>query len=802
RILYDERNLYVAIRAHDTEAELIETRVTRRDDRQGDQVAIYIDSYFDQRSAFAFNVSSAGVKTDLFVSDDGENEDESWDAVWYVGVQRDGEGWTAEMAIPLSQLRFSIQEEPVWGIQVWRWLHRKEELSGWQFIPKEAPGMVYWYGELRGLAGIEPHRQVEIVPYTVAQMERFEKEDGNPFATGRSRSLAAGLDGKIGITNDLTMTFTVNPDFGQVEADPSEVNLTTFETFFAEKRPFFIEGRNILDFRLMGGDGDFSQDNLFYSRRIGRRPRHELETDDDEHVNMPDNTSIVGAWKLTGKTRSGLSVGILESVTSQEYAQIDHLGEGRLETVEPLANYFVGRIQKDFHRGDTIVGGMFTATNRSLDNQETDIWHRAAYTGGFDFRQGFRNRNYVLSVKGIFSNVRGDAGTILKAQESSVRYFQRPDGEHVSVDPTRTSLSGHGGTVDFGKEGSGHIRFSTGVTWRSPGLELNDVGFLRTADRILQWSWLGYRVWEPFSIFRSLNVNVNQWRGWDFGGTNLFDGGNINGSLQFKNYWSVGAGINRQGESLSTNELRGGPALALPGGWGSWFNIRSDNRKALRFNVGGWNFWGDGRSRRTRNFWFGATYRPRDALSISFRPSVSRNNRELQYVGTEEFGTGERYLFGNIRRTTLAMTFRLSYSVTPNLSIQYYGQPFLSSGDYFGFKRITSPRAGAFEERFQPFSEDEIRFDSGEGEYLVDENRDGVADYRFDDPDFNFREFRSNLVIRWEYSPGSTLFVVWSQQRAGDGETGVFSFGDDVNALFRVHPHNVFLVKFSRRFAL
>jgi hypothetical protein len=596
------------------------------------------------------------------------------------------------------------------------------------------------------------------------------------------------------------MTFTVNPDFGQVEADPSVVNLTTSETFFEEKRPFFIEGRNILEFPIMGGDGGFSRDNLFYSRRIGRPPRHEPDTEDDEHLDAPLNTSILGAFKLTGKTRRGVSIGILESVTSREHAEIDFLGERRRETAEPLTNFFLSRFQKDFDRGNTILGGMFTATNRGLGDQDARIWHDAAYTGGFDFQHSWKDRTYTLAVRSLFSNVKGDAETIQETQESSVRYFQRPDADHVFVDPTRTSLSGYGGTVDFNKGGSGHLRYSAGATWRSPGLELNDVGFLRRADRIMQWGWVGYRIWKPFSIFRNLNLNGNQWQGWDFSGTKLFAGGNFNGHLQFTNYWGLGAGLNREGETFSTDELRGGPALRLPGGWGNWFNLRSDNRKALQFSFGAWNYWGDDSNRRSKDFWVGTTYRASDALAISVEPSVHLNEQELQYVDTLDFGPDQRYVFGAIDQTTVAITLRLNYAITPNLSIQYYGQPFVSVGDYSSFKRITAPRADSFTERFQTYTDDQIQYDSDEEEFLVDETLDGVTDYSFGDPDFNFQEFRSNLVIRWEYKPGSTLFVVWSQDRTHDGDLAAFSFRDDLRGVFRTHPHNVFLVKFSYRF--
>jgi hypothetical protein len=801
KILYDAGNLYVAIRALDTEPDRIEKRVTRRDDQQGDRVAVSLDSYFDHRTAFVFNINAAGVKSDYLISENGDNLDSGWDPIWHAAAHLGQDGWTAEMQIPFSQLRFGSQQEQVWGMQIWRFLHRKEELSGWQLIPKDASGLVHLHGELHGIQNVKSHRQIELLPYIVAQTERFESEEGNPFATGRDHKAEVGLDGKLAVTSDLTLNFTVNPDFGQVEADPSVVNLTTQEVFFVERRPFFIEGRNILNFQVMGGDGDFSQDNLFYSRRIGRPPQHDPDTEDHEYVRSPEYTSILGAFKLTGKTKNGTSIGVMESLTAREVAEIDSYGERRDEVVEPFTSYFLGRVQKDWDQGNTIIGGMFTATNRKIEDPQLAYFHRAAYTGGLDFRRSWKDQTYVFSAKSLFSRVRGDAEAIQETQESSVHYFQRPDATHVSVDPTRTSLDGHGGTLSFGKEGDGRIRFSLGGTWRSPGLELNDVGFLRQADRIMQWSWAGYRVLEPFSIFREVNVNANQWRGWDFSGENLFDGGNVNGGAKFKNYWRIGAGINRQGESLSTTMLRGGPALRRPGGWGNWVSLGTDGRKKLRFHAGGWNFWGEEDSRRHKEIWFGATYRPSNALTVMVEPNIGTNRQELQYVSTEEFGDQDRYILAHIDQKTVGITIRLNYSITPNLSIQYYGQPFISTGDYTQFKRITHPRADAYGDRFQTYTDSEISYEAEENEYHVDETGDGMVDYSFSNPNFNFRQFRSNLVLRWEYSPGSTLYVVWSQDRTNEVEQGDFNFGRDMDDLFRVAPHNVFLVKFSRWFS-
>ncbi|MFQ5636922.1 MAG: DUF5916 domain-containing protein [bacterium] len=816
KIVFDDKNLYVGIRAFDTEPDEIVRRVTRRDRFDGDWVEINIDSYFDHRTGFSFTVNAAGVKGDEYISNDGDNWDSSWDPIWFADVAIDDQGWTAEIKIPFSQLRFANKDEHVWGLQVQRRLFRKEERSVWQYIQQNSGGWVSYFGELRGLKDISASRRVEILPYTVTDTRRFPKEAGNPFVTGSENNFSGGADAKVAVTSDLTLDVTINPDFGQVEADPSEVNLTAFETFFPEKRPFFIEGKNILDYRLMGGDGGFANDRLFYSRRIGRRPQYSPDLKENEegteYSQQPDNTSIMTAMKLTGKTRGGFSIGILNAVTQRESAHIDFNGHRRQESVEPLTNHFVGRVQKDFDKGNTSLGGMFTAMHRNIDESQLDFLNRSAYSGGVDFRRQWDNKTYWFEAKGAFSHIHGNRQAITRAQEASQRYFQRPDADYVTLDTTRTSLSGHGGFLNVGRGGNHNLRGSAGVMWRSPGLELNDLGFLRQADRVLQWTWLGYRWTKPFGIFRSLRVNFNQWAGWNFGGEMVFKGGNINGGGQLKNYWNIWGGINREGSDLSTSALRGGPALKTPGAWNNWYSISSDSRKNVQFGLGGFNSWADEGGSRTNNFRFWVRLRPVNAMQLRINPFYTFSKRDLQYITTEDFlvinAAGEyvpngdaRYLFGRLDQKTFGITIRLDYSITPNLSIQYYGQPFVSAGKYSELKRITESRADVYGDRFQIFADDKF-VDDAEIGLGIDETGDGKANYPVSYPDFNFRQFRSNLVVRWEYNPGSTLFLVWTQERNGDAEHGNFSLGDDFGDLFNDDATNVFLLKVSRWFSL
>jgi hypothetical protein len=804
KVLYDDKALYVAVRAHDTQAERIERRMCRRDQMEGDTITVGIDSLYDHLTAYLFTVNAAGVKSDQVLVNDGVNfgggdPDMSWDPIWDVATSQDDEGWTAEMRIPFSQLRFGEHEEQVWGFNVRRILFRQDETSYWQLIPPTASGIVHLFGELRGLHGLKAPHQVEVMPYTVGSLQSYRPVPDNPFARGSGRRFQTGLDGKVGLTSDLTLNFTINPDFGQVEADPSVVNLTASETYFEEKRPFFVEGRNIFNYQIMGGDGDFSQDNLFYSRRIGRYPQYSPSV--DGYLDVPQATTILGAFKLTGKTRSGLSIGILDGLTSRETAGYSFEGLRSEIPVEPLTNYLAARVQKDYNGGATIVGGMMTAVNRRLSDGELGFLPGQAYAGGVDFYHSWSHKNYYFSFKGVVSRVQGTPEAILEVQQSPVHYYQRPDADHLQLDPTRTSLSGTGGTIETGKIGGGHWLYVAGLTWRSPGLELNDIGYLRSADAAMQYLWAGYQVYEPFGPFRRLGVSLNEWSGWDFGGENIFKGGNVNLSGQFKNYWRAGLGVNYNGPGLSTGSLRGGPSLRYAPTVSTWFQVQTDSRQKVRLSLAAQN---SHRLNGDLDVWYwqpGLTVVPSAALQLSLIPLYSPNRSVLQYVATPEWEGESRYVMGTIRQKTVGLTIRLNYSLSPDLSIQLYAMPFLSAGKYADFKRITDPRAREHDQRYVLLGP-ALSSDADGGVYLVDENGDGRTDYSFDNPDFNFRQFRANLVVRWEYTPGSTLYLVWSQGRTGSLLDGSFDLGRDLGGLFDIHPENIFLVKFSYCFQL
>ncbi|MCI0751338.1 MAG: carbohydrate binding family 9 domain-containing protein [Flammeovirgaceae bacterium] len=807
KILYDAKSLYLLFRCLDPEPDKIVRRMSRRDGFDGDFVEINIDSYYDKRTAFSFTSSVSGVKGDEYVSNNGDNWDASWDPIWYLQTSIDAEGWIAELRIPLSQLRFAGKPEHVWGIQVMRHFFRNKERSNWQYIPPGSPGWVHLFGELRGIKGIKPQKQLEIQPYVVAKAETFQEQENNPYATGSSTGLDVGLDAKIGLTSDITLDLTVNPDFGQVEADPSQVNLTAFELFFREQRPFFIEGNNTLNFPVTQN----SDNNLFYSRRVGRKPQGRVNVDEQtdsvehEYVKPISRTTILGAAKLTGKNRSGFSWGILESITSREFAEVDSLGADgnhykRKQLIEPLTNYFVARAQQDIHKGNTVVGAMFTAANREKANVSgLDLLHREAYSGGVDLLHNFYNRKFYISGRGVVSQVKGSREAISRTQTSSVRYFQRPNNKHTTFDSTRTSLTGTGGQLMVGKR-SGRLIGDLAFVWQSPELELNDLGFMSQTDYYSQWFWMQYRVLNPKGITRSQRYNINQWIDHDFGGRNLNEGYNVNMHWEFKNFWQAGTGFTYNVRSASNADLRGGPSIKYPGSDYYWMYVNSDSRKKFYVSIN--PEFGFGHQNYSRSMYIGMsfTYRPINALNLSVSPSFNGNKYELQYVGTSPTDENEdKYVMAEIDQSTVRVVLRATFMVTPNLSIQYYGQPFGTKGNYSDFKFVTDANASELKNRFQKIEDAWLTLNNGE--YQVDDDGDTNTDYRFYNPNFNFGQFRSNMVVRWEYIPGSTLFLVWTRERNGDfkgpGGNVIDRYFD-----FNEKGYNVFLIKFTYRFVL
>ena len=797
KLLFNENNLFVGIRAYDSAPDSIKCLTFKRDVICGDYVGVLIDSFHDLRTAFVFRVSSAGTKSDYIIFNDGDGYEITWNPIWYTKVSMDSLGWYAEMKIPFSQLRFEKNSEKVWGLNVVRKIFRLPEINYWSHIPKDAPGFVHLFGELDNLKSIEPKKQLEVTPYIVGQTERFKEEPGNPFATGKKSMTKFGLDSKIGVSNNFIVDLTINPDFGQVEADPSEVNLTVFETFFEERRPFFVEGSNITSFD-MGLENQDGNNNLFYSRRIGRKPSISPSYTEGEYIYVPEFTRILGAAKITGKTSNGLSVGIIESVTDKVRAEIDLNGNRRYETVEPLTNYFVSRIQKDFSKGETILGGMFTATNRKTGiDSLADQMHANSYTGGVDFTKAFHNRTYLLETQFAFSHLTGSKNSITKLQCSPIRQFQRQGIDHVSVDSSLTSLTGTGGKLIFRKNGNGHFNYKVAFSWSSPGFELNDIGYLRSADNITQLIWGGYNIWKPVGIFKALDFNLSEWSEWDFGGTNLLTALTYSSNFLFTNDWNIITVYNYFFNINDPYVLRGGPYLKLPTKNSFYFNISTGIKRKLAASIVSSFIRSNNNYRNESMIGITLRLRPNSHLFFSLEPQYSTHMNKLQYVNTTSYSSDARYIMGTLDQTTFSSTIRLNYFILPNLSIEYWGQPFFSTGKFSEFKYINNPTSKIFSERFNVYSSEQIH--QNEDIYDIDENGDGSIDYTFSNPDFCVRNFLSNLVFRWEYHPGSTVYLIWSQTQINNRYSQETSVIDNFQKLFETVPHNVFLIKLSYR---
>jgi hypothetical protein len=799
-ILYDKNNIYVAIKALDINPDSISTRLTRRDNAEGDGVGIIFDTYNDKRTGFSFSVSAAGIKSDMVLSDDAVIQDKTWDPIWWVKTIITDNGWNAEMCIPLTQLRFKEGVEQIWGMQVNRYIFRIDESSQWQPMKKEQAGYISKFGELSGIKNIKPKNALDFTPYILSRVETFKKEPDNPFrSSGTNKGLNAGLDAKIGLTNFLTMDLTINPDFGQVEADPSRVNLSVYETFFEEKRPFFVEGKNILKYNLETGDSEWTTEGLFYSRRIGKKTGYTPYLQTGEYAELPDFVNIIGAAKVTGKTKNGWSVGILESVTAEENVEIKGNEIEKSIVIEPLTNYFVGRIQKDFNEGNTYFGSIVTAVNRKIDDPQIEYMHSNAYSGGIDLVHKWNNKKWTAEAGFFGSHVNGSKEAIARTQTSWIHNYQRPDADYLEFDPEKTSLTGHGGKLSLGKL-DGKLMFGTLFSWRSPGLELNDVGFAQQIDQLKQVVWANYQVYEPVSIIRNGNLNVSEYALWDFGGNLNSLGASISGKAQFKNYWNAMFNASFSGEQLLNSELRGGPALKSPGYRNITMNVSTNPQNKLTFMVnGGTTFTAERDYGAGYNLSVNIGYRPLKTLRLDISPGMYLSNDEMQYVNQKSYESDTRYIFGHISQKTFNMSFRLNYNLTPDLTVQFWGQPFIATGEYNRYKHITDGKADIPEDRYNFYTDDQIFFNSQWNIYNIDDNRDGEIDYTFVKPDFNVKTFLSNFVVRWEYLPGSVVYLVWSQNRNHYINDGNLDFSGNIAELFKAGANNIFILKLSYR---
>ncbi len=767
QVAFDERNLYVYVRAYDPHPDSIMRALSRRDVRgPSDQLKLLIDSYNDRRTGFEFAVNPDGVKRDFAMYDDGD-EDASWNGVWDVTTTVDSLGWAAEFRILFSQLRYADAPSHTFGFGIWRDIERYRERVAWpEYVPTRS-GLVSQLGQLEGITGITSGRPLEITPYTMTRNVARAAEGGG---FDRQQNLAIGGDLKYGITPNVTLDATVNPDFGQVEADPAVLNLTAFETFLAERRPFFIEGTGLYRFALncyIVVDCS-TNEGLFYSRRIGRAP---TLLDDYGDASTSTATPIAAAAKLTGRTRSGLSFGLLDAATQ-------HVDGSENRTVEPRTNYAVLRAQQDLRNGETGISWIATSVNRALDRWTSPVLHSSAYVTGVSFRNRFGSRNYELAASIAASRVTGSPEAILRTQLGAVHYYQQPNDD-LELDSTRTSLSGHTGQIKFGKYGGGITRFETSLVRQSAGFDVNDLGFLRRAD-IQDWStWAALSFRNQRWIYRWAQVNANHWERWTTSGLRLDNAWNFNGHIGLTNNWDLHAGgtLGGLGKSFCDRCTRGGPALRESRGFYPWFGVNTDSRRMVSSSM--WvNLWytDEGKSHGSSlSPSVSVRFSTRVQASLGLNYSKDQNHSQWYRNFTDPSGVTQ-HAFAHLDQRTVSMNTRINYTATPDLTFEFYGQPFVSTGEYSEFRELSAtPDADSYDARFQPF-------------VLPPGN----------DLEFKFSRLRTNAVLRWEYRPGSTLFVVWAHGReAFTDEQSTQSWRRDYRDMFDLHPDNTFLIKMA-----
>ncbi len=818
RILYDDDAIYIGAMFYDDG--FVTGRLQRRDGGGGDFdfMGVSLDSFHDHETVFTFFVNPAGSYQDVLQGGGRGGPGGAgvaWNPIWSRATEIRDDGWSAEMRIPFSQLRFSPDDEQVWGIRIQRGIYRLQEGVVFPFVPVLDRGGPSRFGHLEGLEGIEPGRSLELLPYVTARGEYLNLPDpgagfANPYRDGSDHFADVGLDLKYRLTSNITLDATINPDFGQVELDPSVINLTAFETLFTEVRPFFIEGADIFDFGEGGPAGRAGRPpQLLYSRRIGRAPQGGVPSN-AVFSEVDEAATILGAAKVTGRTASGWSLGLLEAVTGRETARFVDASEVPGDAVvEPTTNYVIGRARRQIGGGETRFGLIGTAVNRAVSGTDVeDGLHSDAYSGGLDFAHEWANRTYRLSTAFTGSYVQGSAASIARSQASSRRYYQRPDADHLEFDPGATDLAGYYAMVDVAKQ-SGSFGGNVAFAASSPGYEVNDLGFQTLTDRLILDTNLSFNEPNPGPVFRNWRINASPDVSWNYAGDRVYTELSGNANVQWLNYWATGVGF---GYSPAVNDdrlNRGGPMARTPGTLNGFVNVGSDNRRALvaRANYS-WSTDESGGS--SHNIGVDVTANPTDWIRLEIGPFVSFQDRTAQYVASvaDPFAVqtfGRRYIFADLEQTTVSLSTRLNITLTPDLSLQLYAEPFIASGDYGALKEFEQPRR--FD--FLRYGEDIGTISQQpNGSYTVDPDGLGLAaQFTVPNRDFSYRSLLGNAVIRWEWREGSTMYLVWQQRRINavsnlgpngtDTWVGNFDLGRDVGDMFGTPADNIFAIKIN-----
>jgi hypothetical protein len=821
RFIFDDDALYVGARLYDRlGAEGVTSTVVRRDAFfNSDFFEIIIDGFHDHLGRAFFQVNPSGSKSDI-IGMGNSCCDNGWDPVWDAETSIDTDGWTAEIRIPYSQLRFSRDSVQTWGLQIRRFIKRRNETDQWSMWTRTESGGPNRFGHLEGIRITGSPRNIEILPYAMTKLEHLSAPAGDPFRSGSDKSIRAGLDLKYLLTPNLTLDATFNPDFGQVEVDPAVVNLSAFETFFQERRPFFVSGSGIFSY---GGFNCYFCSNVsslqaFYSRRVGRAPTGaDLAFARGPYADVPEASSILGAAKITGRTSGGLTIGVMNAVTGRANADVQ-LDDGSIvdQEVEPLTNYFVGRLKKDMKQGNLVLGLIGTSVVRDLGDQFKERLARHAELIGADWRYTWNNRLYSFTGNLAMSNLSGDSHVIGARQLSSARFYQRPDRKPggsgffaTDFDPDATRMRGYGGYARIGKD-AGAWLWETAINFRNPGFETNDYSFLTSADYI--WNNANvFRNWtKPTGWYRYLNVIAGAQRQQNYDGdlttntqAHIFVGGST------PNFWNWSTFyIFRPRGLIDDRLLRGGPSVRSVGTGYYQASLSTDSRRQWQLNTNpsySWNTAGGHGAALNLS----SSFQPSTQVSISFGPSYSTSLGKLQYVSSIADPTatafdGKRYILSDISQKQLGLDTRVNVTFNPRMTLEVYAQPFIASGHYSSFKEFDQPRR----EQFSVFGRDhgtvapQIGPKGAVTGYSIDPDGTGpAAPFDVENPDFNFRSLRGSAVFRWEYRPGSTLYFVWTQQRADQAAVGNFDFSRDREALLDAHPENIFLIKASWWFA-
>ena len=824
-VLIGEKFIYVGAQMYESDPSVIDKNLVRRDtEGQYDFINVAFDPNFDRRTSYYFRVSAANVQFDKYFYNDSQ-QDRAWNAVWESAVHHHDQGWSVEMKIPLSQLRYDSNEpNQTWGFQSSRRRMVENEWSYFALHSQRRTGYVSQFGILENVRIPESSRRIETRPYVSNSLHKADAEEGNPFFDGSENTERIGTDLKLGLGSAFTVDATINPDFGQIEADPAEINLSEFETRFDERRPFFVEDAQVFDFPLSRSPGD----KLYYSRRIGRVP-HGSAPSGADFSRIPLDATIDGAMKLTGKTDSGLSIGLLAASVGEETGKAFYASENRFEEfrAEPRSQFGALKIQRDLKGGASQIGALFTGVNRDLSKDDTfDFLPKDALTGGLHFQHQWNDRDWSIEGSIAASQVRGSENAITRVQISSNHYFQRPDATRLAVDSTATSMNGGRWQLALNRQNGEHF---TGGFWLgelSPGFEVNDLGYSRAREKISGGTRLNYKEIFPSSWYKSYNIgfwaasswshealdNYSSWDSWE--ASRASGTTNLSFKSTFINEWKSEVNFTYSSDHRNFALTRGGPVMEDPGSFNVRGNVSTDARKTLFLKSGFSRRSGRKDSGDQLKFYGTVRIRPSPQFEMSVEPSVTSETMAQQYVTstttlpyTETYG--RRYIFADLERHTMEMATRVSWIFSPRISFQFYAQPFMSSADYTRYKQLESPRTydfTYFEEGTLVNSSQSLTCQNGSlcrdettgtVRNHVDFNNDNVVDYAFTDRDINLTSLIGNAVFRWEYKPGSTLFLVWQRKKTSYLALGNFNFDRNFESLLNSTPDDRIIVKLN-----